>query len=79
MIYAMSKKGDSNERFNLLFGFWPKPSTKRAPLLPKNHRKLCGVIVWFNLGRFYQAACRGLLLALLHDQAQFFGRRLPGG
>jgi hypothetical protein len=27
---------DSNERSHLLFGFLPKPSTRRAPLLPKS-------------------------------------------
>ena len=37
VIYAMSKMEDSNERFNLFFGFWPpKPRDKRAPLLPKH-------------------------------------------
>ena len=37
VIYAMSKLRDSNERFNLNCGFLnPKPSDKRAPLLPKN-------------------------------------------
>jgi hypothetical protein len=36
VIYAMSKRGDSNERFNLFFGSWPKPRHKRAPLLPKH-------------------------------------------
>jgi hypothetical protein len=36
MIYAMSKSGDSNERFNLKFGSLPKPWAKRAPVLPKH-------------------------------------------
>jgi len=38
VIYAMSKLGDSNERFNLVRGGFlaPKPRDKRAPLLPKN-------------------------------------------
>ena len=76
VIYAMSKKEDSNERFNLFFGFWPpKPRDKRAPLLPKHS----SADQRFKFGKCFLEP--SVLLARApepHDETQFFSRSLPG-